>query len=349
MMKLPVNLSPLVERPLVSILMPSYNYEQFIEAAIKSVQAQSHTHFELIVCDDGSTDRSLDILRKYASQDSRIHVLGQPNGGVARAMNTAYQVAAGEMICILDADDEFAPDKLARMIDAFREQPLAGFGLHAMKVIDEAGKEMYRIPTTGHYEEGWIADRIVKRGGRWRSMPASALCFRKEVADLLFPLPEEELRSMADAYLYMLAPLLTRVRFINEELAGYRIHGSNLTGTLQFDLKNAQKFVEGMERVHRSIARKASPDYFEHMPLDLKNHLTYREQKYVHALFAGTNNLVGSYFDLASHIASDDLYGIPRKAAGLIANGVALALPKGWRPGWMGLILGGGARSLLKR
>jgi hypothetical protein len=79
-------------------------------------------------------------------------------------------------------------------------------------------------------EEGWIAEQVVARGGRWRSMPTSALAFRRTVTEHLFPIPEATFRSEADGFLYTLAPLITPVAFLPQPLSGYRLHGDNLPG-----------------------------------------------------------------------------------------------------------------------
>lgn len=322
--------------------MPSYNYEQYLEIAIRSVLDQTYQHVELIVCDDGSTDESLAILRRLAAEDARIKSIEQANAGVSVALNTAYEASKGEIICILDADDVFAVSKIEELVMRCRKSPQAGFILHGMHVVDENGDPLYQLPRSGQFEEGWLADRVTRRGGRWRSMPASALCFRREVADLLFPLPFETLPSMADAYLYMLAPLLTEVAYIPEPLADYRLHGSNMTGTLNFDAESSEKFMAGMELVHKSIEEKACPDLFDSMPLDLEQHLTYQEQMYLKALFSQTDRseLLLGYSRLLRLINSDDLYSGSRKWMGLVANGVAIGLPVSWRPGWISWVMG---------
>ena len=347
----PLQLLRLETQPLVSILMPSYNYAGYIGTAIESVLAQTYSRFELIVCDDGSTDHSCDIVRKYMSEDLRIQLIKQPNGGVASALNAAYAASSGEVICLLDADDMFAPNKLEAVVEAFREHRETGFVLHGMEVVDGEGDRLYALPASGSFEEGWIADRVARRGGRWRSMPASALCFRRAVADVLFPMPVETLRSLADGYLFMLAPLLTHVTFVQQRLAEYRLHGANLTGSLQFDRKVAEAYVSGMERVHASIASRVCPDLFDRMPLQLTDHLTYHEQSFLKALFEDTGriDLARAYLDLLRRIQADDLYGMPRKLAGAIANGVAIGLPVQWRPGWITWSLGARWRSVLRK
>ena len=345
----PIPLPELPEKPLISVIMPSYNYERYVAEAIRSTLEQSYRHVELIVCDDGSTDASRSIVRGLAEGDGRIHLIEQANAGVATALNTAYAAASGHIVCMLDADDLFYPEKLASVVATCRSKPQAGFILHAMHVIDENGGVLYDLPRSGQFEEGWLSEAVRRRGGRWRSMPASALSFRKEVADLLFPMPTENLPGMADAYLYMLAPLLTEVASMSSPLSGYRLHGSNLTGSLQFNQQTAEKFIAGMQNVHTSINAKACPALFKTMPLALHNHLTYREQQFLHALFSGEprGRLINQYSTLLRLIQADDLYKPSRKLLGLVAKGIAIGLPARARSGWVTWMLGARWRTLL--
>ncbi|GAB2578941.1 glycosyltransferase family 2 protein [Dyella jejuensis] len=107
---------------LVSVIMPVYNAEAWLSRAIDSVLAQSHALLELIVVDDGSSDRSPGMLEAYAALDARVHVLRQPaNGGVAAARNTGIAAAIGDYISFLDADDWWHPAKLERQLNSMRE------------------------------------------------------------------------------------------------------------------------------------------------------------------------------------------------------------------------------------
>lgn len=102
---------------LVSVIMPVYNAEAWLQRAIDSVLAQSHTHLELIAVDDGSRDRSPTMIDAYAAADARMRVVRQPaNGGVAAARNAGIATARGDYIAFLDADDWWHPAKLERQL-----------------------------------------------------------------------------------------------------------------------------------------------------------------------------------------------------------------------------------------
>jgi glycosyltransferase involved in cell wall biosynthesis len=98
------------EPGLVSVMMPAYNAEPYIGQAIESLLAQSYSHWELIVVNDGSTDETPRIARAFT--DPRIRVVDQPNGGEASARNTALRHSRGEFVAFLDADDRYFPEHL---------------------------------------------------------------------------------------------------------------------------------------------------------------------------------------------------------------------------------------------
>lgn len=88
-----------------SIIIPVYNCETFIEDCIKSILKQEYNNFEIIVVDDGSTDKSLIICQKIATNDNRIHIYHKSNGGVSSARNKGLEHISGDYVLFVDADD----------------------------------------------------------------------------------------------------------------------------------------------------------------------------------------------------------------------------------------------------
>ena len=91
--------------PLISVIIPIYNCEAYIVKCLTSVTGNTYQNLEIICVDDGSTDRSLDILREHAALDSRIRIIRKENGGVSTARNAALERASGDFISFIDADD----------------------------------------------------------------------------------------------------------------------------------------------------------------------------------------------------------------------------------------------------
>jgi len=98
----------------VSVIMSVYNGGKYLEKAIESILNQTYKDFEFIIIDDGSTDGSPAIARRFAQRDKRITVLTQPNAGPAKARNTALQQARGEWLAFIDSDDIYLPDAIQK-------------------------------------------------------------------------------------------------------------------------------------------------------------------------------------------------------------------------------------------
>lgn len=106
---------------LISVMMPAYNAEQYIEEAIESLLAQTYTHWELIVVNDGSTDRTVEIVSRFT--DPRIRLIHQKNGGESAARNTALDHMNGEWLAYLDSDDAYLPNHLEVTAAYLEEHP----------------------------------------------------------------------------------------------------------------------------------------------------------------------------------------------------------------------------------
>ena len=107
----------------ISVLIPVFNSDRFLAEAIDSVLGQTFRNFELIVIDDGSTDRSPQILANYAAKDSRVKIITHANIGMGQSLNKAMSLANGDWIARLDGDDIMEPDRLERQIDFLQKNP----------------------------------------------------------------------------------------------------------------------------------------------------------------------------------------------------------------------------------
>ena len=148
-------------RPLVSVITPTYNGSEHIAETLESAVAQDYAPLEIIVADDGSTDRTVEIVEGYRD---RVRLLRLPHGGENAARNAAIAVASGEYIAFLDHDDLWLPGKIARQVEALKANPRAGLchtgyqRLHA----DGLGKEI--LHRDGAYE-GRCFDAEFRRNG----------------------------------------------------------------------------------------------------------------------------------------------------------------------------------------
>jgi teichuronic acid biosynthesis glycosyltransferase TuaG len=111
--------------PRISIIVPAYNAELFLAETLASVQRQTYREFEVIVVDDGSTDRTSEIARQFVEKDARFTLLRQPNAGTAAACNKGLKQARGKWIAFLEADDVWLPEKLTAQLDLLEQEPRA--------------------------------------------------------------------------------------------------------------------------------------------------------------------------------------------------------------------------------
>ena len=108
---------------LVSVIVPAWNAQGTLSETLESAAAQTHRNIEIIIVDDGSTDRTADIATQFCASDPRARLMRQDNRGVAAARNRAIDAAEGEFIAPLDADDLWHPEKIARQLATFAASP----------------------------------------------------------------------------------------------------------------------------------------------------------------------------------------------------------------------------------
>lgn len=130
---------------LVSIIVPVYNSERFINDTIRTVQEQTYGNWELILVNDCSTDNSISIIEKYTKEDNRIKLINlECNSGAAIARNTGIEQATGRYIAFLDADDLWMKDKLEKQIEFMKKNECA-FSFTDYEFADENGKKTGKI------------------------------------------------------------------------------------------------------------------------------------------------------------------------------------------------------------
>lgn len=126
--------------PKVSVIMGVYNCAGTVGTAIESILAQTYTDWEYIICDDASTDHTLEVLREYEAQDARVHVIvNEHNSRLAASLNHCLQYAKGEYIARMDGDDRSAPDRLEKQVaflDVHPEYEVVG---SQMMAFDDSG------------------------------------------------------------------------------------------------------------------------------------------------------------------------------------------------------------------
>lgn len=129
----------------ISVLMPVYNAERYVGKAVESILKQTFTDFEFIIINDGSTDRSLEILQRYAKQDNRIRLISRENRGLVKTLNEGLSLAKAPLIARMDADDIAYPDRFMLQKQFLDKNPdvvcLGGY----FEIIDEAGRALTHL------------------------------------------------------------------------------------------------------------------------------------------------------------------------------------------------------------
>lgn len=128
------------------VLMATYNDERYLQSALDSILNQTYTDFELLVVNDGSTDRTVDILQHCAARDARIRVVNcEANGGLARALNIGLAQTRAQFVARMDADDIALPQRLQRQMDYLQAHPEIDVLGTFSEDIDESGRRTGRI------------------------------------------------------------------------------------------------------------------------------------------------------------------------------------------------------------
>ncbi len=117
------------KNPLISVIVPVYNVEQYLHRCIDSILAQTYTNLEIILVDDGSPDRSGEICDAYAVQDSRVKAIHQENGGLSAARNAGLDICTGEYITFVDSDDYIEPDMIQTLLHNIKNADMCGCGM----------------------------------------------------------------------------------------------------------------------------------------------------------------------------------------------------------------------------
>jgi teichuronic acid biosynthesis glycosyltransferase TuaG len=215
-----------MEKPLVSIITPSYNSAKFILETIQSVQNQTYQNWEMIIVDDCSSDETVSIIDRIANNDGRIQLFKlSKNSGTGMARNTALDKATGKFIAFLDADDLWKPEKLDKQLDFMKANNLP-FTFSFYECINEAGKPLNRrieAPLDLSYTRLFFCNYVGNLTGIYD-------------ANYFGKIPVSSLRKRQDWMMWL--TVLKKIQFaqpVPESLALYRIRENSISAS-KFDL-----------------------------------------------------------------------------------------------------------------
>lgn len=220
----------MLQHPLVSVVMPSYNQAAFLDEAIASVLEQDWKHVELSVADGGSTDGSQAILERWQRRDSRLRWHSEPDDGPAHALNKALGRVRGTLVGWLNSDDRYTPGAIGRAVNAMQDHPewmlCYGEGAH----IDAQGHSLGRYPTLPKPEDAkaGVPDKSTFQDGCFICQPT--VFFKTVMVRLLGPL-DKSLKTAFDFDYWLRAfnAFPGRVGYLAEVQAQSRLHDDCIT------------------------------------------------------------------------------------------------------------------------
>ncbi len=222
--------------PKISVIIPNFNQSHYVGNSIRSVLNQTWQDFEIIVVDDGSTDDSREVVSQFGE---KARYIWQKNQGLAGARNTGIQAAAGELIGLLDADDEWAPGYLEEMTRLAGENPGALVFYAMARCMDADGGDLPQHVGGPPVEPNALYCKLL----RANFIIPSTVIFRKE------PIVEAgsfdaSLRSCEDWDLWLRLLPEKKIVGTSKVLVRYRVHGSSLSTNVQGMHDAARKVVE---------------------------------------------------------------------------------------------------------
>ena len=225
-----------MSKPTFSVIIPLYNKECEIEGTIRSVLSQTRLPDEIVVVDDGSTDRSAGIVQRIGSP--LIRLVAQPNAGECAARNRAIAEARGKYLALIDADDEWEPGFLAEIEAMIGEFPGCGLYCTGFSVVSHDGL----FPARGLDRRGVVGNFFRDSAHRYIAIP-SASCIPREVIDTVGGFPEG-MKMAGDLYMWIKIARRYRVCYSPERLARYSKVASNRSATSYTPERTAYSFEE---------------------------------------------------------------------------------------------------------
>jgi glycosyltransferase involved in cell wall biosynthesis len=224
---------------LISIIIPCYNSEKFIGETIDSVCSQTYGDWEMVVVDDGSTDRSVWIVQNYVARDQRIKLIRQPNGGVAKARNVGFSETSlhSSYLIFLDADDCLMPHMLSIMIGYLENNLEVGLVHCGLTHVDENSRTL-ETPNASRYAPTFLGLRELLDSERETPFPSifslaliiPSLSLIRRAVYLQTPQWDEGFgQPCEDTDLFLQIALLSKVHYIPEKLVYYRRHSTQST------------------------------------------------------------------------------------------------------------------------
>jgi glycosyltransferase involved in cell wall biosynthesis len=266
-----------VAEPLtLSIAMCTYNGERFLREQLDSFLSQTRLPDELVVCDDGSRDRSGEILTQFASEAPfpvRI-VINQENLGFGKNFEQAISLCQGDVIFLSDQDDYWLPNKISLMAEVFNQFPQAGLCFSDALLVDENldslkkmiwGKYGFHWKTLQILPPRFLTYYFLKGGGIW----GCSLAIRRSLRDEIFPIPP---CWNHDAWITFLSSTITSIIALPESLIKYRQHSLQYIGVKPSRPLNNIHLIKALKRKNYHVTANLWKIALQRILTDKSNH-----------------------------------------------------------------------------
>lgn len=202
--------------PCVSVLMPVYEGERYLDEAIQSILNQTFREFELIVINDGSTDGTAKIIERYRREDGRVRAFEQTNHGLAATLNRGLELARGDYVVRMDQDDVSLPERLAVQVAFMNANRQVGISGTWIETFDPLSSNVLRLPTDDATIRSWLLFESV--------LPHPSVVMRREVLSSAGLFYDETCLHAEDYDLWVRASRRTALANVPEVLLRYRLH-----------------------------------------------------------------------------------------------------------------------------
>ncbi len=201
--------------PLVTCVVPVFNAERHIEGALESLLAQTHGPIDIVVVDDGSNDRTVELASSYGSA---VRIVSQLTAGPAATRNLGIRTATGEFVAFLDPDDRWLPAKLERQLARFAARPELECSVTQVRIVWDDADDPAAVALAGH-----------RRGGVVAGYATPTLLARRSVFDRVGLLDEERWFTDATEWFLRASDADVVVELLEEPLVERHVHAANLT------------------------------------------------------------------------------------------------------------------------
>jgi glycosyltransferase involved in cell wall biosynthesis len=236
-------------RPLLSVVIPAYNAQRYLEDAVESVLAQTFEDFECLVIDDGSSDRTPSILRDFAVADGRVRPIRIGHAGIVQALNVGVRAARGKLIARMDADDLCYPDRFDRQLRFLDENPRCIAVGSAVMLVDPFNSTLWKIDVKTQHAD---IDADLLTGNGWALFHPTAILSRQAILDVGGYRAEYQWAEDLDLFLRLAE--VGRLANLPDALLRYRQHFASVNRTkLEAQQLRSERVV--LEAYHRRGVR----------------------------------------------------------------------------------------------